>query len=586
MITADRFAPDEPPPRAKASAMLRFAQTARAVAETPSKLEKVALVAAYLRELDDADLGAATRFFTGNPFPQRDERRLAVGGRTIVAAAHALWGFSSEALREAYRATGDLGEALGRLYRPSLDLGLFRVALRPGIFAALLDEIAAASGRAAQRRRRHLCERILGSCTAPLEVTYVVKILTGELRIGLRAGLVIDALAAAFERTDAEIRRAVAATGDVGAVAIAARDGTLSELGVAYGVPIAFMLASPIPYGSYRDLAGGTWLVEDKYDGIRIQAHKLGERVALFSRTLSDVAASFPEIVDALRALPGDFVLDGEIVAERDGRILPFRYLQTRLQRKDVSAELRANVPVAFVGFDLLAREAEFVIHAPLETRRETLRRILPDAGTARLAPSAPLGAAPADDEIAERFAAARARGNEGLVFKRAGAAYVPGKRGKWWLKLKRELSTLDVVVVAVEWGHGRRAQMLSDVTFAVRGPGGEPLVIGKAYSGLTDAEIAALTEWFLAHRLPEREAAETYARLGLRRAEIPVEPTIVLEVAFDVVQRSTLHRSGYALRFPRIVRLRPDKPAAEIDTLESVAAIYAAMLEREGISV
>ncbi len=174
-----------------------------------------------------------------------------------------------------------------------------------------------------------------------------------------------------------------------------------------------------------------------------------------------------------------------------------------------------------------------------------------------------------------ERFAAARARGNEGLVFKRLDAPYMPGRRGKWWLKLKRELSTIDAIVVGVEWGHGKRNAVLSDYTFAVRARDGERLlVIGKAYSGLTDAEIAEMTAWFLAHRA---------GTLGTHA--IAVEPSVVVEIAFDIIQRSTLHDSGYALRFPRIVRLRPDKPAAEADTIADVERIYAEMLEREGVS-
>jgi DNA ligase-1 len=568
--------------------MIAFANTCAAIAATASKLEKIALVAAYLRTLDDADLAPATRFFTGNPFAQRDERSLALGGRTLVAAARAAWGVGDLALREAYRTSGDLGAALGPFVRPSADLGLFRATLTPATLMALLDEIAAASGKSAQRRRQYLCERVLGACTEPLEATYVIKIITGELRIGLREGLIVDAVAAAFERDVSGVRRAASAAGDIGAVAVAARHDALDAIAIAYHVPIAFMLATPIAYGGpYKELAGGAWLVEDKYDGIRIQAHVTPERVSLFSRTLNDVAASYPEVVAALRALPGSCALDGEIVAERDGRVLPFRYLQARLQRKDVSDALLAEVPVRYVAFDALARDERFLLDEPLATRRTELSEILARAGPGvMLAPWQTLqtlenGATPG--EVHERFAAARERGHEGLMFKRTDAPYAPGRRGKWWLKLKRELSTLDCVVVGVEWGHGRRAQVLSDYTFAVRGPDGL-VPIGKAYSGLTDAEIAEMTAWFVAHRLDGDAASAAYARLRLGRREIVVEPAIVVEIAFDIIQQSDLHGSGYSLRFPRIVRLRPDKTAADADTTERVAAIYAEMLEREGV--
>jgi DNA ligase-1 len=566
--------------------VIAFARTCAAIAATASKLEKIGLVAAYLAALDDADLAPATRFFTGNPFPQRDERSLAVGGRTIVEAASTVWGIDDEDLGPAYRETGDLGAALGRFVRPPVDLGLFRDALAPATLYALLVEIADASGKQAQKRRRILCERIFSACTDPFEATYVIKIMTGELRIGLREGLVVDAIAEAFARDPHAVRRAASAAGDLGAVAVAAKDDTLDRVTLAYHAPVAFMLASPIAYGSgYKDLSGAQWLVEDKYDGIRAQAHVTAERVSLFSRTLNDVASSYPEVAEALRALPGSCALDGELIAERDGRVLPFRMLQARLQRKEVSAELLREVPVRYAVFDLLARDDELVLDLPLRERRARLEALLAGAPAALvLAPSTSLEPDAGSQELHERFEASRARGHEGLVLKREESAYTPGRRGKAWLKLKRELATLDCVVVAVERGHGRRVQVLSDYTFAVWDHD-ELAVIGKAYSGLTDTEIAEMTRWFEEHRLPPDEARKAYARLNLKRHEILVEPSIVVEIAFDVVQKSELHASGYALRFPRIVRLRPDKPPAQADTLERVKEIYDEMLSREGLA-
>ena len=565
--------------------MIDFARTCAAIAQTASKLEKIALVADYLRSVDDADLAPAARYFTGNPFPQAQERSLAVGGRTIVEAAETTWGVDDAALGVAYRATGDLGAALGPFVRPSHDLGLFREALTPARLYALLVEIADAAGKNAQKRRRILCERIFSACTDTLEATYVIKIMTGELRIGLREGLVVDAVAQAFERDPRAVRRAASAAGDIGAVALAAKHDALDQVTIAYHAPVAFMLASPVAYGSeYKDLAAATWMVEDKYDGIRAQAHVTPHRVSLFSRTLNDVAASYPEVVEALRALPGSFALDGEIVAVRDGRVLPFRFLQARLQRKDVAPELLREVPVRYVVFDALARDEEFLLDHPLADRRERLAELLANAGEAvTLAPWTALEAGAGAEAIHERFEESRARGDEGLVFKRTDSPYTPGRRGKAWLKLKRELATLDCVVVAVERGHGRRVNVLSDYTFAVR-DGDELAVIGKAYSGLTDVEIAEMTRWFEDHRLPAREARAAYQRLGLKRHEILVEPAIVVEIAFDIIQKSDLHKSGYALRFPRIVRLRPDKRPADADTLDRVAEIYAEMLAREGI--
>jgi DNA ligase-1 len=347
-------------------------------------------------------------------------------------------------------------------------------------------------------------------------------------------------------------------------------------LRVAYGTPIGFMLASPIFHGeTYGELAGASWLIEDKYDGIRAQAHVRNGSARIFSRRLNDVSAPYPEVVAALpEAVSGDAILDGEILAMRDGRVLPFRTLQARLQRKDVDGALLREVPVAYVAFDVLAAGDELLLDEPLVRRRERLAALLTPDERVLTAPYALADGGGTD--VNARFEAARERGNEGLVVKRADSPYAPGRRGKWWLKLKRELATLDVAVVAVEWGHGKRARVLSDYTFAVR-DGERLLAIGKAYSGLTDAEIADLTPWFLEHRLPAEQR-----RPKSRASEIPVEPKIVIEVAFDVVARSELHESGFALRFPRIVRVRDDKPPAEIDTLDRVRDIYEQMLARE----
>jgi DNA ligase 1 len=553
--------------------MIRFGQTCAAIAAKAGKLEKIAILAEYLTELPDADLPPAARFFTGNPFPARDERSLGIGWRTIVEAAREAWGVGEGELAAAYREHGDLGAALGPFVRPPMHLALFTETLTPSSLYALFEDIAAASGKAAGKKREGICRRILSACTDAVEATYVIKIMTGDLRIGLREGLIIDGIASAFESSHHEVRRATMAAGDIGAVALAARRKRLGELHIAYGSPIAFMLATPVTYGSeYKDLREGVWIAEEKFDGIRAQVHKSGDTVRIFSRTFNDVTQSYPEIADALAAVPGDFMLDGEIVARRDGQVLPFRYLQARLQRKTVEGTLLQEIPVAYMAFDALAAGDEFLIDEPLIERRERLTELVRPNGFIEVAQFARLGEPPSGEELHERFDAARAAGHEGLMLKRTDSPYHPGRRGKWWLKLKRELTTLDVVVVAVEWGHGKRAKVLSDYTFAVKGREGGLQTIGKAYSGLTDVEIAQLTQWFLEHQT---------GRAGHR---ILVEPKIVLEVAFDILQPSDLHQSGFSMRFPRIVRVRDDKPAEEIDTIERVEEIYREMLSREGV--
>jgi DNA ligase-1 len=303
-------------------------------------------------------------------------------------------------------------------------------------------------------------------------------------------------------------------------------------------------------------------VVEDKYDGVRAQVHKAGDRVELYSRTLDRITKRYPELVEPLMAIPGSFVLDAELLAFDGERAVPFTQFQTRLGRKDVSVDLRAKLPASLVVFDILEREGRSLLDEPLAERQRVLRAI-PFTAPILLARQTTLDAV-GDSLVAtldREFVASRERGNEGLMVKDPRSPYRPGRRGMEWLKVKRALRTLDVVVTAVEWGHGKRKGVLSDYTFAIR-DGDRLRNVGKAYSGLTDKEIAEMTQHFL---------ASTIKDLGRLRV---VRPDTVIEVAFDQIQKSDRHDSGYAMRFPRIVRLRPDKPVAEIDTLETVRNI------------
>jgi len=322
------------------------------------------------------------------------------------------------------------------------------------------------------------------------------------------------------------------------------------------------MLATPVetPDEAFERMATAVVWTEEKYDGVRCQLHRAGGRCELFSRELKETASAFPELVAAGLELDHEVIADGEVLAHRGDRVLPFSDLQRRLGRKEVSAALRREVPLVFVAFDLLFLDGEVLLDRPLAERRRRLEGLglRPPFLLARLETAA-------DPAHLDRiFAETRDRGNEGLMVKDPESGYAPGRRGMAWLKLKRPLATLDVLVTAVEWGHGKRRGVLSDYTFAVRDEEtGRLLNVGKAYSGLTDAEIAEMTEFFLAHTVADHGRSRT------------VEPIVVIEVAFDAIQRSARHRSGFALRFPRIVRLRPDKPVSEIDTLAWVEELY-----------
>ncbi|MGZ8845822.1 MAG: ATP-dependent DNA ligase, partial [Pyrinomonadaceae bacterium] len=433
---------------------------------------------------------------------------------------------------------------------------------QPGISLAGIEGLLALlSTTRGKKAKTEVLTKTFAKATA-LEAKYLVKLISGDLRIGLREGLVEDAIARAFKRPLAEVSMANMLRGDIGEAAVRARAGALHDIEMRLFHPLKFMLATPA-----SDLADvertmpGEFFVEDKFDGIRAQVHVQQGRVAIYSRTLDEISIRFPELHAPLAELPADAIIDGEIITARGEEILPFSDLQKRLGRKTVSEELLASTPVVFVGWDVLYATGQVLINDPLQTRRARLEEMIP-AGNERVRLSQAkrfTEAAALDNE----FDAARARGNEGLMIKDPSSFYKPGRRGREWLKLKRALATLDVLVTAVELGHGKRRSVLSDYTFAVRRSeaDGELLNIGQAYSGLTDAEIAEMTEWFRAHTLQQ------FAHGRVRS----VEPQIVLEVTFDRVQPSNRHKSGFALRFPRIVRLRPDKSPDEIDTLETV---------------
>jgi DNA ligase 1 len=535
--------------------VLRFAATGDAIAATSSTLEKARLLAEYMAALDDADLRRAATWFSGQPFGRAERKSLNLGWATVSKVINSLSGLDGPALTELFLKHSDLGDWAGEALDGSTaarDLSIAEV-------TAVFDAIREAKGAEAKQQR---LQALLAGLD-PRAGRFVIKVLSGEMRIGLQEGIVEAAIARAFDAPPTAVRRVHMLTGDIGETAVRVRHGRLQDTRIEVFQPLRFMLASPVETPEEAMQRSGTDLVwtEEKYDGVRCQLHRAGGRCELFSRDLKETSLAFPEIVDAGLAIGHDVVLDGEILAHRGDRVLPFFDLQRRLGRKVVGEKLRKEVPLVFVAFDLLAIDGEVLLDEPLRERRARLEGLglKPPFLLARVESA---GSAADLDRI---FAETRERGNEGLMLKNPGSPYTPGRRGMSWLKLKRPLATLDCVVTAVEWGHGKRRGVLSDYTFAVRDEdqAGRLVNVGKAYSGLTDAEIATMTRHFLEHTVND---------LGRVRL---VEPDTVVEIAFDSIQVSTRHRSGFALRFPRIVRLRDDKPPAEADTLDRVRQLY-----------
>lgn len=526
-----------------------LAETLEAVANARGKLAKIDRLAETLRRIEGDELAVAARLLSGSPFAEYEQAVTSVGWATVAKAAAEVTGWDLETIGACATAIGDLGEAIGLLL-PEETAGALSVLDVDGELRQLSRERkAVAKGAIVAGLLRN---------SSPVEGKYLLKTLSGGLRIGADVTTVEEAIAQAFGADREAVARARRNCGDIGETARAAREGRLSEIGFRLFHPIGFMLATPIEVAEEVADELPLLAVEDKYDGIRAHAHKAGERVALFSRTLDDVTAQFPEIAESLARVPGSFLLDGEVLAWRDGRPESFFRLQRRLGRKAPAPEVLAEFPAAFVAYDCLAREDRPLFEEPWTERRRELEGVAAGGGLL----VSPVFRAETPAELDRIFDEARARGNEGLMCKRLDSTYQAGKRGRAWRKYKKALATLDVVVTAVQQGNGKRAGMLSDYTFAVR-DGDRFVNIGKAYSGLTDDEIRKMGSEF---------RKITIGKYGPVRA---VEPQVVLEVSFDSIQKSTRHKSGYALRFPRIVRLRPDKTPAEADTLQTVAERY-----------
>lgn len=535
-----------------------------AVMADASRGRKVALLAEWLRDLEGEDLIAGARFTAGMVFDPAEVGAMQVGWALVrrvlmdLAKCHeaeykALSRTQNDAGRTAFlmlqRRDGLSGGATSGVVPTLAGLARFFESLR-----------GAVGGVAKSKLLRDQLEKL-----SARDGSWLIRLITGDLRMGLKEGLVEEAIAVAFDRPSEAVREAVMLGGDPGRAAVMAKEGRLDQAQARLFVPVKVMLASPEEtaeaiWGRMQEaeaVVGGLWL-EDKYDGIRAQAHCGNGRVEIYSRDLKFLTDSFPEVVKGLTESFGgeEVIVDGEIIAYAEDKKLSFFDLQKRLGRRDqADLFLPSDVTVRYVLFDVMWRNGESLLKQSLDVRRGVLEGLVSGDGTwVRRLEVTRVGSA---EEVEAAFMAARRRGNEGLIAKEPASVYQPGRRGKAWLKLKKAFATLDVVVVKAEQGHGKRSHLLSDYTFAVRDEvGGQLRVIGKAYSGLTDVEIEELTEHFLENTIREKGRVRE------------VLPGVVLEIAFDSIQASARHDSGLSLRFPRIRAIRRDKGVQEIDTL------------------
>ena len=553
----------------------------RALAELCEKLETtskrtlmVGLVAEFLKYLHADEVEPATSMILGRPFPKWDQRTLEVSWATMNGLIKRLTNVDWKSFTDAFSKTGDIGAATKIVFEAKKirkQATLFEKPLTILEVRRSLETIAETSGYGSRERKERLLETLLGEAT-PLEAKYIVKILIGEMRTGFHEGLMELAVSKAFSVPHDLVRRASMLTGDIGEVAaIAKTQGREGIVKLQFQVfrPIKPMLAQT---ADAVDEAikehGGETAFEHKLDGARVQIHKSKDTVRIYSRRLTDVTDSFPEIVRLIRneVKAGEAILEGEIIAVgENGYPLPFQHIMRRFRRVHDIEEMIEKIPVELYLFDLIYLNGQSLIADTYVERRKKLEKT---AGGILLTRQIITG----NPREAERFLKeAIENGHEGLVAKKLDSPYTPGIRGKRWFKIKESLESLDLVVVAAEYGYGRRHNWLSDYYLAARDlESGEFLVVGKTFKGLTDEEIIEMTK-----RLKELTIKEEYRR-------VVVTPRIVVEVAYNEIQKSPKYKCGMALRFARITRIRDDKSPEEADTIQRVRKIYEKQFEKK----
>jgi len=577
----------------------KFTEICELVRNTSSKNKKVDIISAYLSSLDEESLYKAVLFLSGRIFSRGSPHLLNVGFRTIMQSLFEISDLNKDDVSKIHLEHGDLGRIAEYAISKKRTVTLFRFAEEQLDSLTLNDiylqfkKIANLSGPNSNNEKKNILKGLLIRCT-PIESKYLIKIITNEMRIGSYEGLVEIAIAKAFDKSVESVREALLISGDISNVALLSKSDKLQSVTLKPFVPMNFMLADVMFTGDeIVEYFNKSLYCEFKYDGIRLQLHRFGDDCKLFSRNLSDISFAFPEIVESAikickkgskneskNAIPVDFVLDGELIGYKDNKPLPFQELQKRLRKKVMSREILREIPVQYIVYDVMFYDRKSVIRDSLATRKKLLSRLLLKDENIIIATSTVVAAG---EEIDLNFKKSKSEGYEGLVIKDPESNYHPGKRGRYWIKLKEELDTIDAVVVMAEYGHGKRAGTLSDYTLAIndfkhKTPADKNNIleskikedksnmlrtIGKAYSGLSNDEIN-----FMTNKLNTLVVKDEGSRLI-------VKPEIVLEVSFDTIQKSDRHDSGYALRFPRIKNIRFDKGINDIDNLEKVENIY-----------
>src|SRR5215217_1448313 len=563
-------------------------ETCEKIKSITKKNEKIEIISAYIANLDDeTSLFIAVLFLSGRVFPAGSNLTLNIGFTTIMESLSEIALLDIKDIQNIHLKYGDIGAIAEYAVSKKYVISLFNQQDRLDLSYLYhqFKKIATITGSGSNRNKKNILKGLLIACS-PLESKYLIKIITGEMRIGSVESLMEVAISRAFDKELKLIREAMLISGDISQVAVLAKKNLLHNAIMKPFVPVSFMLAD-VMFSAEEiiNYSNKPLICEYKYDGIRLQLHKFNKEVRLFSRNLVEITYAFPELVKAaiettiettntMLSNQVDFIVDGELIAFKNGKPLHFQELQKRLRRKNVTNSIQTEVPIYYFIYDIMYFKNYQVLKKSLFDRKDILSSI----SFKEPIINSSYKIVESIEKVIAIFNESKDNGYEGLVVKDPLSQYHPGKRGRYWMKLKKELDTIDAVIVIAEYGHGKRAGVLSDYTFAVIDEesnnnynndnnfyekNSRLKTIGKAYSGLTDKEIDEMTKKLREITLEDKGNI------------IRVKPEIVLEVAFDTIQKSDRHNSGFALRFPRIKNIRIDKGIKDIDTLEKVKQIY-----------
>ncbi len=546
-----------------------FAEFCNSLEKVSSTLEMTAKIAGFLRKIeDDRDLYDVVLFLMGKVYPPWDERELGVGIGLVYEALKIATGVEREKIEDLLRETGDLGKAAEILVRRRKQLTLFQEELTIRKVREVFDTISTLTGEGSQKRKVRLLADLYVSAT-PVEAKFLTRLVLGEMRLGVGEGIIRDAIAKAWGISSELVERAYMITNDFGRVAVVAKNEGrkgLEKMKIQLHIPVRMMLAQVAEGIDSAIREMGKVAVEWKFDGTRVQIHWGNGKVTIFSRRLENVTNALPEVVEEVKkAVKEGVILDGEAVAIKDDRPLPFQHILRRFRRKHEVSKILEKVPIKVFLFDVLFANNEETIDLPLKERRAILESLVSESERIVLAEQRVTDSV---EEIEEIYHQALDAGHEGVMMKNPNSPYIPGKRGKHWLKLKPVMENLDLVVVGGEWGEGKRSHVISSFELACLDEHGRLLRVGKVATGFTDEELEELTELF--KPLIEYQEGK----------KVRFQPKYIFEVAYQEIQKSPKYESGFALRFPRFVRLREDKSVEEADTIERIARLYEAQFK------